>query len=128
MKTYRLIIEKNKDGFWGRIDKLDSVYSQGESVEDLKVNIQEAIDLYYDAINKQKPKYDIELVMDIQEFFEVNNYINVSTLAERIGMNASLLRQYSKGLKFPGLAQVGRIENAIRQIGEELSRTELQAH
>ncbi|NEN22294.1 hypothetical protein G3O08_02095 [Cryomorpha ignava] len=93
----------------------------------MKVNIKEAIDLYYETTNKKTPNYDFELVIDIQEFFKAKSYINVSTLAERIGMNASLLRQYLKGLKFPSMAQVGRIESTIRQIGDELSRTELQA-
>ena len=100
MKTYKLIVEKNKDGFWGRIDKLESVYSFGETIENLKINTSEAVDLYFETIDVQTPKYDFELVMDIQEFFEANNYINVSTLAERIGMNASLLRQYTKGINF----------------------------
>jgi predicted RNase H-like HicB family nuclease len=126
MKKYKLIIEKNQDGFWGQVEKLTSIFSSGETVDELIINTKEAISLYFETIGKPHPRYELELVMDIQGFFEINDYINISTLAKRIGMNASLLRQYSKGLKFPSLKQVGKIEQEIRKIGGELSQTELQ--
>ncbi|WP_235299374.1 type II toxin-antitoxin system HicB family antitoxin [Portibacter marinus] len=127
MKTYKLIIEKGEDGFWGRIDfKDDLVTSFGETIDQLKTNMKEALKLYFEDSSKPIPNYNFELVMDIQEFFLVNDFINISTLAKRIGMNSSLLRQYAKGIKFPSLKQVSKIENAIRKIGKQLSSTELQ--
>jgi predicted RNase H-like HicB family nuclease len=126
MKKYKLIIEKNKDGFWGQLDKQPNIFSQGQSIEELKNNMRDALELYFETINKPIPKYEFELVMDIQEFFQINNYINISTLANRMGMNASLLRQYAKGIKFPSIKQVAKIERAIKEIGKELSKIELQ--
>ena len=126
MKTYKLIIEKNKDGFWGRLDKLDGVFSYGETLNGLKTNMNEAIELYFETLEKPIPKYQFELAMDIQEFFQIHDFINISSLAKKIGMNSSLLRQYSKGIKFPGLKQVTKIEKAIKQIGADLLKTELQ--
>jgi predicted RNase H-like HicB family nuclease len=123
---YKLIIEKNKDGYWSQVDQLPTVFSSGESIEQLIENTKEAIEIYYNETGGKNPRIDFELVMDIQEFFNINEYINITSLAKRIGMNSSLLRQYSKGIKFPSLEQVGRIEKAIRQIGKELSKTELQ--
>ena len=126
MKTYKLIIEKNSDGYWGQIQKLPSVFSSGKSIQELIQNTHEAVELYFETINKEIPKITFELVMDIQEFFKANEFINVSRLADRIGMNASLLRQYSKGIKYPSLKQVLKIENEIKQIGIELTKTQLQ--
>ena len=126
MKTYKLIIEKNKDGFWGSLDKLSSVFSYGSTLDELQTNMIEAIELYFEELDKPLPKFKFELVMDIQEFFEINDFINISSLAKRIGMNSSLLRQYSKGIKYPGLNQVSKIEKAIKEIGAELLKTELQ--
>jgi len=127
MKTYKLIIEKGVDGFWGRIEDNDSlITSFGETIDHLRSSMQEALELYFEDLEKPIPKYEFELVMDIQEFFLINDFINISTLAKRIGMNSSLLRQYAKGIKFPSLKQVNKIENAIRQIGKQLSTTELQ--
>lgn len=127
MKTFRLVIEKAEDGYWGRISAgSDLITSFGNSIEDLKNNMREALKLSYEDKGKALPKYEYELVIDIQEFFTINNYINISTLAEHIGMNASLLRQYAKGIKYPSLKQVRRIENAVKEIGQQLIRTELQ--
>ncbi len=127
MKTYKLIIEKGEDGFWGRIEDNDSlITSFGETIDHLRSSMKEALELYFEDLEKPIPKYEFELVMDIQEFFIINDFINISTLAKRIGMNSSLLRQYAKGIKFPSLKQVNKIENAIRKIGKQLSSTELQ--
>ena len=127
MKTYKLIIEKGEDGFWGRIEDSNSIITSfGETIDHLRSSMKEAMELYFEDLEKPIPKYEFELVMDIQEFFIINDFINISTLAKRIGMNSSLLRQYAKGIKFPSLKQVNKIENAIRKIGKQLSTTELQ--
>ena len=127
MKTYKLIIEKGEDGFWGRIEDNDSlITSFGETIDHLRSSMMEAMELYFQELDKPIPNYEFELVMDIQEFFLINDFINITTLAKRIGMNSSLLRQYAKGIKFPSLKQVNKIENAIRKIGKQLSTTELQ--
>ena len=126
MKTYKLIIEKNKDGFWGSLDKLPGVFSHGSTLDELQTNMNEAIELHFEDLDKPCPKYKFELVMDIQEFFEINDFINISKLAKRIGMNSSLLRQYSKGIKYPSLNQVSKIEKTIKEIASELLKTGLQ--
>ncbi len=126
MSKYKLIVEKNKDGFWSQVEQLPGVFSSGDSISNLIDNSKEAIELYFEETGKHGKRIEFELVMDIQEFFKINEFINISSLAKRIGMNSSLLRQYSKGIKFPSLEQVARIEKAIKQIGKELSRTELQ--
>lgn len=126
MKKVKLIIEKNNDGFWAQVDKIPSVFSSGQSIEELISNTKEALQLYFEANNKPNSRLEFELVMDIQEFFKVHEFINVSSLAKRIGMNPSLLRQYSKGIKYPGVNQVAKIEETIKQLGKELMNTELQ--
>jgi predicted RNase H-like HicB family nuclease len=126
MKKYKLIIEKGDEGFWGRIKHKESlITSFGETINQLKTNIKEALDLYFEEDNQMSTNYEFELVMDIQEFFVINDYINISTLAKRIGMNSSLLRQYAKGIKFPSIKQVNKIESAIKEIGKQLIKTEL---
>jgi predicted RNase H-like HicB family nuclease len=126
MKTYKLIVEKNKYGYWSQIEQLPTVFSSGESIAELLENTKEAVEIYFEEAEVKTPKFQFEMVMDIQEFFRINEFINITSLAKRIGMNSSLLRQYSKGLKYPSIDQVSKIEKAIKQIGQELSRTELQ--
>jgi len=126
MSKYKLIVEKNKDVYWSQVEKLPGVFSSGDSIPNLIENSKEAIELYFDELGKQVKHIEFELVMDIQEFFKANEFINITSLAKRIGMNSSLLRQYSKGIKFPSIEQVARIEKEIIQIGKELSKTKLQ--
>lgn len=126
MSKYKLIIERNKEGYWSQVEQLPGVFSSGDSISNLISNSKEAVELYLEEIGQEIKRIEFELAMDIQEFFKVNEFINISSLAKRIGMNSSLLRQYSKGIKFPSLEQVARIEKEIKQIGKELSRTELQ--
>lgn len=126
MSTYKLIVEKNRDGYWAQVEKLPNVFSSGSTIPNLIENSKKALSLYLEETGQAAKRIQFELVMDIQEFFKVNEFINITSLAKRIGMNSSLLRQYAKGIKFPSLEQVARIEKEIKQIGKELSRTELQ--
>ena len=126
MKKLTIIIEQNEEGYWGQIKEYPDVFTSGKTLTELRTNGTEALELYFENTGKpmiKRPKF--ELVIDLQEFFKINDYINVTKLAERTGMNTSLLRQYSKGLKFPSIEQVKRIEKTIREIGAELLNTHL---
>jgi hypothetical protein len=45
-----------------------------------------------------------------------NQHVSEQNRCEHIGINKSLLRQYAKGIKYPGLKQTMRIENALDKI------------
>ena len=122
MSDLTLIVEKNKDGFWAQVKEHEGVFTFGVTIEELKVNAIEALELAEIEFNKQ---IDFSIQYDIQEFFASHDYINISKLAQRTGMNSSLLRQYASGIKFPGESQIKKIENAIHQIAEELKQTKI---
>ena len=126
MKKATLIIEENSDGFWAEIKEFKGVYTQGDSLDELKSNAVEALHLYFEESGNTKPtSFKFEFVYDIREFFEVNDYINISKLAERSGINPSLLRQYARGIKYPGDKQIAKIQETIREIGRELTKSTL---
>ncbi|MEQ8517592.1 MAG: helix-turn-helix transcriptional regulator [Cytophagales bacterium] len=58
--------------------------------------------------------------MDFQLFFQNYKILNVKFLAKRIGINASLLSQYVRGIKSPSQKQISKILNGINEVGEEL--------
>jgi hypothetical protein len=68
--------------------------------------------------------YEFNVKYDLQSLFEYFRIINKSALADYVGINSSLLRQYAKGLAFASDKQRERIEIALHRIGEEL----LQVH
>lgn len=126
MKKLTIIIEQNQDGYWGQIKEYPNVFTQGDTITELMENAREALELYLEENNKPSihtPSF--EIVIDLQDFFTINDYINITKLAERTGMNTSLLRQYAKGIKFPSIEQVKRIETTIKEIGKELVNTHL---
>lgn len=45
---YHFRIHKEKKGYWGECLELEGCRSQGASIEDLKANLKEALDLYLD--------------------------------------------------------------------------------
>lgn len=62
--------------------------------------------------------YDAEPTA-LQKFFLTHKEINVSEFAKRIGMNASLLRNYINGFKTPSKEREKMIFESIHQLGQE---------
>lgn len=126
MKKLTIIVDQNKDGYWGQIQEYPHVFTHGHTITELMDNALDALTLYLEETNQPLVKHPtFEIVLDVQEFFVINDYINITKLAERSGLNSSLLRQYAKGIKFPSLDQVKRIEKTLKEIGAELINTQL---
>ncbi|MBN8788352.1 MAG: hypothetical protein J0I84_14770 [Terrimonas sp.] len=68
-----------------------------------------------------------ETLYDIQAFFMQHPYLNITAMAKLAGINASLMRQYSSGVKHPSANQMQKIEAAIKQIVIELKTINLYA-
>lgn len=116
----KMIVEKTRTGFSAYSEKFP-VYTVGASLEELKLNMIEALNLYFEDSGKVIKEEDLKIKLDLPQFFEFYKVINVKALSERLGMNQSLLAQYVKGIKKPSLAQTKRILNGIQQVGRELS-------
>ena len=115
-----VIVERTKTGYSAYAEKYP-VYTTGKSLEELKSNIQEALNLYFDGEKKEITANDLRLTLDLPQFFEFYKVINAKALSERIGMNQSLLAQYVKGVKKPSPSQTNRILKGVQQVGRELA-------
>ncbi len=49
--TVNIIIEKDKDGYYAYSPDLKGCQSQGNSLEEVKTNIQEAVELYLETLD-----------------------------------------------------------------------------
>ena len=116
MKPQTFILEKTDTGYSAYSYNLP-VYSTGETWEEAKQNVHEALQLYFNT-DESLP---LRLRMDLGQFFQYYKVLNARSLAERIGMNPSLLSQYIQGQKQPSAKQTQRILEGIRQIGKELA-------
>jgi predicted RNase H-like HicB family nuclease len=124
MKKINLIVEKTSTGFSAYAEDLP-VFTTGKSMTELKANILEATNLYQEEVGGAAISLDdINITLDLPQFFEYFKVINAKALSERVGMNQSLLAQYVGGQKKPSAKQVDKILTGIRELGREL--TELQ--
>lgn len=106
MKKVIAIIEKGKDGSYGIYtpNLKNTIIGEGNTVEEAKadflIGYQEIVDTYKED-NKPLPKelQDIEYTYqyDLAAFYEAHPYLNVSQVANFIGINDGLMRQYRRG-------------------------------
>lgn len=115
-----MIIERTKTGYSAYAEKYP-VYTVGSSLEELKANILEALNLHFEAQSKTVTEQDLKITLDLPQFFEFYKVINAKALSERIGINQSLLAQYIKGIKKPSPTQTQRILKGVQQVGKELA-------
>lgn len=115
-----MIVEKTKTGYSAYAEKYP-VYTVGKSLVELKVQMVDALNLYFEKENKTIDVKDLKITLDIPQFFEFYKVINAKALSERIGMNQSLLAQYIKGIKKPSAMQSQRILKGVQEIGNELA-------
>ena len=125
-KKIKTIMEKTDTGFSAYAENLP-VFTTGKTISELLDNILEALNLYFeDDKIKVNPK-NISFEIDIKQFFQYYRVINAKFLADRIGMNPTLLSQYVQGRKKPSDEQTEKILEGIQQIGKELSELRLVA-
>jgi len=119
-----MIIEKTDTGFSAySVDY--PIYTTGKSVADLINNAYEAANLYYEDQEINIAHENLKFELDFRQFFQYYKVINSKLLADRIGMNATLLSQYVTGHKKPSETQTEKILRGIHQIGLELAEISL---
>lgn len=120
MKKIKMIVEKTNTGYSAYADKY-GIGTTGGNWEELKYNMLEAVNLYFEEEGKKFKEEDLNVTLDLPQFFEFYNVINVTGLAKIIDMNRSLLEQYIKGIKSPSAAQTNRILRGVQKVGRELA-------
>ena len=119
-----MMVEKTDTGF-SAFSEIYPIYTTGRTVPELINNALEAANLYFEeekiVIAQENLKFDI----DFKQFFQYYKVINAKFLANKIGMNPTLLSQYVQGRKRPSDAQTEKILLGIHQIGQELSEINL---
>lgn len=123
-KTITMILEKTDSGFSAYASDLP-IFTTARNMTELLANAYEAVGLYYEENPSDIPALDIKFEIDFKQFFQYYRVINSKFLAERIGMNPTLLSQYVQGRKKPSEEQKSRILTGIQQIGRELAELNL---
>jgi len=132
MKTLKIIIERSEDMFSAYAENVEGVYGGGDTVEEAKQSILDAIRLlkeYNDPKNIPnllKGNYDIVYHFDAESFLNYYKGIFTNAALEKItGINQKQLQHYSSGLKKPRLPQLKKIEEGMHRLAAELQSLEL---
>lgn len=96
----------------------------GESPQEAKAELLQTYSEMKDIFAEQgKHLPDLEFVYhyDMKSFFEYFDFLNVSKVAQRAGINPSLMRKYTSGVTKAGEGQYLKLQAAVKSISEELA-------
>lgn len=123
-KKIKIIVERTDTGFSAFADEYP-VFTTGRTVPELTDNALEAANLYFEEEGIALSHKNLKFEIDFKHFFQHYKVINAKFLAEKIGMNPTLLSQYVQGHKKPSDKQTEKILGGIHQIGQELAEINL---
>ena len=123
-KKIKMIVEKTDTGF-SAFSEDYPIYTTGRTIPELIDNALEAANLLFEEDDIHIEQENLRFEIDFKQFFQYYKVINAKFLANKIGMNPTLLSQYVKGRKKPSDAQTEKILLGIHQIGQELSEINL---
>lgn len=119
MENILLIIEKGADNeLWGRVIFDDNLIT--ESAPSLEVLQKKFRKLLHDFHDLDPMLVHFDIAYDLTAIFSEKKYLNLSEVAQRLGINRSLMAQYAAGNKFPSTERAREIENAIHDLGRDL--------
>jgi predicted RNase H-like HicB family nuclease len=129
MKKLKVVVEKTNTGYSAFLPDVPGIASVGDTFEELRDNIKEAIDLYMEVTKEYGDEipaallgeYSLEFKFDIQAFMEwMSKVMSQRGLSEVATINESLLSQYAHGKRKPGPKQLKRIETALHRFADDL--------
>jgi len=123
-KKIRMIVEKTNTGF-SAFSEDYPIYTTGRTIPELMENAVEAANLCFEDENITVTQENLKFDIDFKQFFQHYRVLNAKFLADKIGMNPTLLSQYVQGRKKPSETQTEKILLGIHQIGQELSEINL---
>lgn len=123
-KKINIMVEITKTGYSAYAEELP-VYTTGKDLTTLKDNLIESLNHYYEDLGYMVADENLKIHIDLQQFFQYYKVLNSRFLAQKIGMNATLLSQYVRGRKKPSAKQTEKILKGIKSIGRELADLQL---
>lgn len=138
MKTLTVVIEKDDTPeIGGSIQVPDHFLfttvgnSEQEVVENLKSQVADYIvhegKDYDDWKDEDVATIRFVVEYDLTSFFVVHDELKISSIAKLSGINPGLMRQYASGVKTASATQVAKIQVAVHDLGNRLTKVSLVA-
>ena len=126
MKVKVSVYKADDGSYWCHTEK--DVYGTGlngqgnsvaEAKQDLYACLEEAKEDYV-CQGKTANPVEFEYVYDLQSFFEYFSVFNVTEVARRAGINPTLMRQYTSGVKKAGEKTYAKLSACINDIRRDI--------
>lgn len=125
-----IIIEKADNVLFGRIESIPDylAVTEGENLQQIEHNMYDLLADYIENEGQEHKAWKnvkadeivLDYAYDLTAFFDLFNDVKIGAIAERAGLNPSLVRHYVAGTKFPSAQQAKKLEEAIHQLGNQL--------
>lgn len=134
MKKNTVEISFTGNNFSAHIPALPGCVSVGDTMEEIKNNIYEAINFHLQGMQEDGdalPKsftgdYELVYKFDTKSLLQYYKGIFSAPAFERLtGINQKQILHYASGIKKPREAQKKKIESALHRLGAELMAVEL---
>lgn len=125
----KVIIEHAGDNFSAYVADVDGIAVTGDSIDEIKASMYEAIDDYIQAckeFNLDTPEqfrgeYELMFELDVCSLLKIYEGIFSKAGLERLtGINQKQLWHYANGKSKPRQAQRLKIEQGLHRLGNEL--------
>lgn len=101
-----------------------ALFGYGETAKEAKDDLLQSYEEIKEMLKDENIKAE-ELTFvwhyDIKSFFNYFDFLNVSKVAERAGINPSLMRKYTSGVANAGEGQYIKLKAVVETIAKELS-------
>lgn len=119
MKTVNFLVEKTGTGFSAYSEEF-GIVATGKTLKALERDAQEGLEGQCEVTGEDPHEFMLDYTYDFSALFEVFR-LNVDSVADYIGMNATLMSQYINHKKTPSKKQKDRIESGIHSYAKALS-------
>lgn len=95
-----------------------------EAIEDTYASMAELRELAASR-GESYPELELTFVFDVGALFSYYPYLNMTAVAAKMGINASLMRKYASGVCKPSKGRLAEIQSCIHTISTELNGVSL---
>lgn len=122
-----IIVEQTEDGDFSCFVEEDIPYigllgygdSSEKAINDL-LSFYEQMKMELHSEGKELPELEFVVHYDMPSFFNRFNFLNQSKIAERAGINPSLMRKYTSGVARAGQKQYAKLHAAVQSLAKEM--------
>lgn len=121
MKTVNFLVEKTSTGFSAYSEEF-GIVATGKTLKALERDAKDGLEGQCEVTGENPNDFVLDYTYDFSALFEVFR-LNIDSVADYIGVNATLMSQYINRKKVPSKKQKERIEMGIHSYARALGNS-----